>query len=188
MNRRGLLAIVVAAALAGCESTPAITTDSDPQADFSGYRTYTWAFQNPPQNMSPLAYERTRASIDRELAARGFTQGDPGDFAVAFTLGRRDRVEVTDFGPYGAYYYPGYRYRWGWGYPAYSNVDVRNVTDGTLVIDIYDVATRRPVWHGMASKTFGSTATIEQSVIDGAVTAVLNEFPPAQGPTAGGGR
>ncbi len=60
--------------------------------------------------MNPLLFQRVQGSIDRSLAARGFQRAEPGDFAVAFTMGRRDRVEVTDFGTYGPYYRG-----WGWG-------------------------------------------------------------------------
>lgn len=177
MDVRKVSLVLLLLGTVACESTPEVTTDSDPQADFTRYRTYTWVYQDTPQGMNPLTYERTRAAIDRQLTAQGFQEGTPGDFAVAFTLGRRDRVEVTDFGPYGAYY-PGY-YGWGWADPYYYSRSVRNVTDGTLQIDFYDVQSKRPVWHGLASKTFNSTAAVEQAEIDGAVVLVLAEFPPA---------
>ena len=76
--------------LAGCETTPTINSDFDPSVNFANYRTYSCIYTAPPQGMNPLTYERVRASIDRSLAARGYTQATPGDFAVAFTLGKRD--------------------------------------------------------------------------------------------------
>jgi hypothetical protein len=165
------LALGAALALAACASTPDVKTDFDAAADFSRYHSYSWVYTGTPQGMNPLMFERVRASIDRSLGAR-FSQGQPGDFAIAFTLGRRDRVEVTDFGSYGPYYR-----RWGWG-PGYQNVDVRNVTDGKLVIDIYDVATRKPVWHGVATQEINSTK-VDPAMIDAAVDSVLAKFPPA---------
>ena len=84
--------ILAALALGGCETTPTINSDFDPSVNFSKYRTYSWVYQAPPQGMNPLIYERIRASIDRSLMARGYTQASPGDFAVAFTVGRRDRA------------------------------------------------------------------------------------------------
>lgn len=176
MKLRHLL-IVATALAAGCATGPRVTTDADPAANFSGYRTYSWVVSSPPQGMNPIMYERIKASIDRSLAARAFTQGEPADFAIAFTVGARDRVEVTDYGPY-ATYYPGWGrgYRYGWA-PVYNNVDVRNVTDGTLAIDIYDAGTRRPVWHGVATKEI-RPERIEQADIDEAIDAVLDRFPP----------
>lgn len=161
--------------LAGCASTPNVKVDADPSANVSAYRTYSWAYHDTPRGMNPLSYQRVKGSIDNYLSSRGYTQASPGDFAIGFTLGARDKVEVDDFGPYGPFY-PGYGvgYRWGWAAP-YSNVDVRNVTEGTLAIDIYDTGTKKPVWHGTASQNIGSSA-VTQEQIDTAVASVLGKF------------
>ena len=164
--------------LAGCASGPDVRVDVDPSANIAGYRTYSWAYHDTPRGMNPLAYQRVRQSIDANLATRGYSQADPGDFAISFTLGARDKVEVTDFGPYGPFY-PGYGrgFRGGWAAP-YNNVDVRNVTEGTLTIDIYDTGTKKPVWHGVATQNIGSNVTLDQ--IDLAVSSVLAKFAPGQ--------
>jgi hypothetical protein len=156
-------------ALGACASTPQVNYDADPSANFASYRSYSWTYTAAPQGMNPLVYQRVRSSIDGALAAKGMTQANPGDFAVGFTLGRRDRVEVTDFGSYGPYY----RGWGGWG----RDVDVRNVTDGTLTIDIYDTRTKQPVWHGVATQEVNSKSA-DASTIDTAVRAVLANFPP----------
>lgn len=164
--------------LAGCASGPDVKVDVDPTANIANYRTYSWTYHDTPRGMNPLAYQRVRQSIDANLASRGYTLADPGDFAVGFTLGARDKVEVTDFGPYGAFY-PGYGRGFGGGWAApYNNVDVRNVTEGTLTIDIYDTGTKKPVWHGVATQNIGSKVTQDQ--IDLAVSSVLAKFAPGQ--------
>ncbi|RJF91113.1 DUF4136 domain-containing protein [Sphingomonas cavernae] len=165
------------AVLSACASTPTINYDHDPTADFSKYRTYSWVFTGVPQGMNPLAFQRVKASIDRSLAARSYTQASPGDFAIAFTLGARDRVEVSDYGPYSTFY-PGWGigYRYGWARP-YSNVEVRNVTDGTLAVDIYDATTKKPIWHGTATQQI-TPGKVDQATIDTAVDSVLAKFPP----------
>jgi hypothetical protein len=57
---------------------------------------------------------------------------------------------------------------------------VRQYREGTLSIDIFDVKSHRPVWHGWAKKEL-SRKDIEQSEqpIKHAVAAVLEKFPPA---------
>ena len=164
--------------LTACQTGPTIRSDFDPAVNFANYRTYSWVYTAPPQGMNPLLYERVRASIDRSLNARGFTQANPGNFAVAFTLGRRDSVRVDDFGPYGGFY-PGWGagYRWGWA-PVYNQVDVRNVTEGSLAIDFYDTGTKHPIWHGTATQEI-NPGSVDQARIDQAVDAVIMKFPPS---------
>lgn len=172
-SRPAAAAIILALALGGCTSTPQISTDYDNSTNFSTYRSYSWAYTSVPQGMNPLVYQRLRDSIDRTLGTR-FQQSNPGDFAVAFTVGKRDRVEVNDLGAYRPYYRG-----WGWG-PGYGNIDVRNVTDGTLVIDIYDTKSKRAVWHGVATQEVTSS-NLDQARVDAVVGAVLAKFPPPPG-------
>jgi hypothetical protein len=178
MISRTLPAIGVALALCGCASGPTIKTDQDPTADLSRYHTYSWVYRAPPAGMNPLLFERISQSIDRGLAARGFTKAQPGDFAVAFTVGARDKVQVDDFGPYGAFYPGVYRGAWARGY---SNVEVRQYTEGTLAIDVFDTATKRPVWHGTASQDLPSNGP-DQATIDNAIDSVLARFAPPDAP------
>ena len=163
--------------LAACQTGPTINSDFDPAVNFAKYRTYSWIYTGAPQGMNPLTYDRVKTSIDRSLAARGYTQANPGDFAVAFTLGRRDSVQVTDYGPYGGFY-PGWghSYRWGWA-PIYNPVEIRNVTEGSLAIDFYDTSTKRPIWHGTATQEV-TPGSVNQALIDTAVDGVIAKFPP----------
>lgn len=173
---RPILAMAAALSLSACETTPRVTTDFDPSANFSRYKTFDWVSQSAPQGTNPLIFERVKKSVERNLAEKSFTQSSAPDFAVAITIGARDRIEPTYWGPY---YYPGYgrAFRYGWAYP-YSSGDLRTVTDGTVTIDIFDVQTRKPVWHGRATKEI-TGAEIDQMLIDQAVDAALESFPPA---------
>lgn len=166
------LMFAAALVLTGCVTTPTIRTDFDQTVDFNRFRSFSWVFSAPPRGMNPLVFQRVRDSIDRTLQQR-FTPGNPGEFAVAFTIGRRDTVEVTDFGVYGSFYRS-----WGWGGGRASNLDVRTVSNGTLIIDIYDTATRRPVWHGIASQQINPNRPPSLAQIDSAVAQVLARFPP----------
>lgn len=174
MLRAATLSCVIL--LASCTTTPKVNFDADPQAQFGTYKTYSWAYNAAPQAANPLLLQRVKTSVNAYLASRGYTQGEPGDFAIGFTLGARDRVEVTQLGGYGAYYRPWGAWGGGWG-GGYGQVDVRNVTDGTLVIDIYDSKSKSPVWHGTATQQISSDA-VTQETVDTAVSAVLANFPP----------
>jgi hypothetical protein len=56
---------------------------------------------------------------------------------------------------------------------------VRQYQKGMLAVDIFDVADRRPMWHGVATKSISDSDRKEMDVtINAAVTAVLAGFPP----------
>jgi hypothetical protein len=173
-----LAPVAAAILLAGCATTPDIHTDFDPATNFSNLRSYSWVFTEVPQGMNPFEFERVHAAIDRALQARGYTRTEPGDFAVAFTLGSRDKVRISDYGAYGGYY-PAWGFGWEWGgwWPQYRHIDVRNVTEGTLALDFYDTGTRRPIWHADASQEI-TPGHVSQKQIDAAIDAVIAKFPP----------
>jgi hypothetical protein len=171
MNSRALILACGALLTVSCATTPKVTFDADPAANFAGFRTYSWAYTSAPQGVNPLLVQRVKTAVESELTTRGYTQAATGNFAIGFTLGSRDRVEVSSLGSYGPYFRP-----WG-GWGGYNQVDVRNITDGTLTIDVYDIASKAPVWHGTATQEVTSS-TISQEKVNAVVTAVLANFPP----------
>lgn len=165
-------------ALAACASTsaPKFTVDRAPTFNIASYKTYTWAYAQAPRGMNPVAYDRIRASFERNLAARGFSKASgEGDMIIGFTTGARDKVEVTDWGPVGPYY-PGYGrgYRYGWAY-GYNDVDVRTVTEGSLAVDVFDGKTKTPVWHGIAAKKLPSSGPSPE-IVEAAVTGLVDRL------------
>lgn len=171
-------AIAAVIAVSGCAGGPSIRTDFDPAANFSSYHTYELVGQGSSSVMNPLLSERVRVAIERNLGARSFTRSTTPDFAVSFTLGARDRVQVTEMGAYQPYY-PGYgrAYRYGWAHN-YTSTEIRTITEGSLVIDIYDARTRKPVWQGRATQSI-SPGSVDEADIDRAVAAALAKFPPS---------
>ena len=95
-----------------------------------------------------------------------------GDFNMSMSGGGHGRG-------YNRYY--GYGYPYYGGYGGGSNVDVQQYTEGTLAIDIYDVAEHDPVWHGVATKriTDKMRRNPDESLTE-IVTEILQRFPPIQ--------
>jgi len=189
------LAFAAALLLASCTYGPTVRTDFDPSANFHAYRTYSWLQSDAPRGMNPLMFARLRGSIDRELTARGYTQSPgAGDFAVSFTIGERDRVRVWDYPSYG---WGGWGWGgwggwgggwggwggWGWGYP-YERVSIDQYTERSVIIDIFDGPTRRPVWHGIGTNVEYSDY-MNFTKLDQAVVAALAKFPPQPAVPAG---
>lgn len=169
---RVMSAVCATMVIAACTTTPKVQYDADPSANFSTYRTYSWAYQTLPSGANPLISQRIVSAVDNALAAKGYTKSGAGDFAIGFTVGSRDRVEVNQLGGWGPYYRP-----WG-GWGGYGgSVDVRNVTDGTLTLDVYDVKSKAAVWHGTATAEITSKSASE-AYLTSTVQAVLANFPP----------
>jgi len=188
----GLLALI---ACGGCATTAPVFTDHDPAQDFSGYKTFSWISEQPmivsgERGPTPLDERRIMNSIQDELTKRGYrfvADRSSADFAVAFTVGARDKMsvrthEVVDF--YGPHWRWGYDY---YGFPSAfdrphgrTEVTVRNYTEGNLAIDIFDVARKSPVWHGSAKKRLSRKELSGDSAvsIQTAVATILAGYPP----------
>lgn len=165
--------------LAGCAAM-SVSSQKYPQADFSGYRTYAWIAEDPlirPRDTEPqisaLTARRIREAIESELAAKGYTPvtaPSEADFVVAFTVGTRERIDAT------SYPVP-YRGPWRWSWYA-AETDLHVYREGTLSIDIFDGATKQPVWHGRARKEVtGADVSDPGPVIRQGVAAILKQFP-----------
>lgn len=167
--------IAFVAAVQAAPSAPVVTFD--PGTDFSHYHSYKWVFASPPGSMDQTLYRQIRLAVDRSLEARGFGKSDHGDFAVAFTLGPREKVHATDYGHYAPYY----RADEAAAHKRWVNQELANLSthEHTFAIDIYDSYSKNPIWHGVAPVPIlpqTRTAIIEHEVDD-----VLTRFPPRNG-------
>lgn len=175
--------ILLLLSISACTSTLPVRSDYDKQADFSHYRTFTWLNENPitaadgrSPEISALTLSRIVSAIEAELEYKGYNKaavGEKADFAVAFTVGTRERIDVDS--------YPlAYRGPWHW-HSTYWDYDIstRTYQEGMLGVDIFDESSHQPVWHGFTYKRItGSVREDPAPVIRDAVSAVLAEFPP----------
>jgi hypothetical protein len=189
--RTAFLVTVAAATLSltGCASGFKATYDYDPAHDFTGHQSWAWISKNPMtvgatnRIPNPLLEPRIMEAIEDNLAVKGFNKVDDpesADFVVAFTVGSREEIKVDTYpSMYGGYGYPR-----GWGGAYYgmgygTETTVRQYQKGMLTVDIFDVAERRPMWHGVATKSITESDRKKMDeTVDAAVTAVLEGFPP----------
>lgn len=186
--------IVLAAALAlsGCATSGRIFSDYDQSQSFAEYKTFAWAGENPmvtvgDRPISALVTQDVAQAIKADLVAKGyaFTQDvAQADFAVSFTIGTRDGVDTIQVPDY----FIQTRSAWTWGarywpriptMPA-TRTEVREYTEGTLAVDIYDVTRKAPVWHGAGQRNL--TRSELRGEADSAsedVKLILAEFPPS---------
>lgn len=174
----------------GCSSGVAVNADYDTSAEFTKYKTYAWVHEVLPPDKIPeglgadsdIVDRRIRASLNEEMAAKGFTAdaSDP-DLVIFYHVGVEDKVDVTDWG----YSYASTGRYWGWNT---RNVDTYSYQEGTLIVDFVDARSKVLVWRGTA-QTVLEDLTPEESdqAIKDIIKEVMTLYPPtAQAPQAGG--
>jgi len=118
-----------------------IKVDYDHHADFSQFKTYSWAKVETPDT---LWDQRVKDAIDRTLAAKGWTQV-PSDGSVSLVA-----VGTTREKPTLQTFYNGFG-GWRWGGFGEATTYVDNYQVGTLIVDMFDTSSKRLVWRGSAS-------------------------------------
>ncbi len=185
-----LLAACALALLAGCATGPRISTDADPEADFSRYR--TWAFYQPiameQSGYSSFLTQRIRDGVRREMEARGYVyeEASPG-LRVNFQGIVQEKTNVytvprTDF-----QYFYSYRHRAYYAVPFwYDETQVNQYREGTLTIDLVDAARNRLVWTGSAIGRVTRKAPQERAAdVDRAIAEIFLRYPFRAGSGAG---
>lgn len=175
-----LVGLAAGVSLAACSSSPTINSDFDRGRDFSVYQTFSWmpertllVAQVTP--VSPLLEGQLKRATRSELTAKGLRfVADPeqADMVVSFLLGSRDKIRVDS--------YPETYSIWSRGAPLNQSGTVRNYTEGTLFIDLFDVQLHAPVWHGWATKTIHASDRGNERLMSDIVARILAQFP-AQG-------
>lgn len=173
-----------------------VHTDYDSSHSFADYKTFAWLVDRPivvegSRMPSPISAKHITSEIERTLETKGFRQvAEPSDadFVVQFTVGTRDGLQIDETQVM-AFYGSG----WGWGYDYFgvvqpmgfptTQVTYNEYTEGSLAIDVFDVAKKSPVWHGTASKRLSEHQLVgidtEQSTRE-AVALILADFPPVE--------
>ena len=191
MMIKTIFAALVLITLAACSSTPP-TIDYDPSADFSQYKTFAFISEHPllraegAEGGSPLLEGRLMQVTENVLSARGYklvADRESADIAIAFTVGARDKIQVNSYPEPYRPYYGGYGRGWGgayYGYGTTTSTTVQQYTEGTLSVDIYDVAEHKPVWHGAATRRITSKMQKNpQETVNEIMVEILASFPPS---------
>jgi uncharacterized protein DUF4136 len=166
-----------------------VKSEIDPQANFTTIRTYT--FLPPPPLVSNVAPDAAQnpdlsdkvlgphivAAIERQLAARGLTKGEPdtADVQIVYIAALTTGVNNTYLGEY-------YGYVTGYsspviGFTPSTSVDIHQ--KGTLVIDMVQRAAKRGIWHGSVVTRIAQERKLDDRVkrLNEAVERVFQKFP-----------
>jgi len=175
---RTLPLLLVSCLAAGCASGPVVYTDLDPGAAFGSYHAYAWR-QHPPIS-NPLLKQRVVAAIEAELDGKGWrlVPEQEADVVLVGNVSAHDEQSVDAF-------YDGVDWNgWGWRQSANAGgaryrVEVHTFKVGTLVLDMFDVRTRKAVWRAAAEGTVPASPEHRNEDALRAVHAMFLDFPPS---------
>ena len=153
-----------------------------PGTDFSKYKTYKWVRIENAQYPNQLIDEQIMRSIDSQLAQKGLRKadGDP-DLVVTYQAAVDQEKQWNAYSTGGGYW--GYGGWGGWGGMETTTMTSSTINVGSLNLDMYDVATKKQVWRGEATKTLGNPkdpAKLQRN-IDKAMAKLLKNYPPGAG-------
>ena len=172
-NRMAKFGMALALALLACSVTLAqdVTTNSMPGTDFTKYHTYKWVTIQGASYPNQIVDAQIKSSIDSQLTAKGLTKTDTdkADLYVGYQASADREKQWNAYGTGGL--------RWGGGM---ANATSSTISIGTLVLDMYDPATKQLVWTGRVTKTLDPNANQEkkQKNLDKAMQKLLKNYPP----------
>jgi hypothetical protein len=148
-----------------------VRSDFDHHANFSQYKTYSWAKVDTPD---PLWNDRVKEAVDRALTAKGWSQVPSGGDVSVVAVG------TTHQKPTLRTFYDGFD-GWLWGGFADATTYVENYTEGTLVVDLFDSASKKLIWRGSATDVLSGKPEKDEKKVDKAVAKMFDHFPPQLG-------
>lgn len=176
--RTPLATFCLTLAVAGSLSAQKVSTDWDHSANWSKYNSYYIQIQKAFGTQ--LSQERAIAAVDSALQSRGWKKVPTLDAASAAVLvsgaGQKQETSTT-------MYTGGGFAGWGWGGGGMgmATTSTSQYVVGTLVVDIFDVATKQLLFRGQAQETVSSNSEKNIKAMYKAAEKMFKDFPPTAG-------
>jgi hypothetical protein len=140
--------------------------------DFTKFKTYKWVEVKEGLHPDQMISDQIKQAIDSQLAAKGLTKtdSDQADLYIDYQVAVNQEKQWDAIGYGGRYTRMG-----GMGTMTSSTINI-----GTLVVDMYDTATKKQVWRGDATKTLNPSKDPQknQKNLEKAVAKLLKNYPP----------
>ncbi|MBD1389944.1 DUF4136 domain-containing protein [Neiella sp. HB171785] len=173
--------------LSGCASSPKVEADYANGYNFAHLSTFSMVPINNDtyagQPGESLTEQRINESLRTHLSNRGMTEvpADQADILVSYYVTSEDKTRVTSYNTGFNHHRGLYRghHRHAWGYGVGSDIQVRQFTEGQLLIDFVSPENNMVVWRGIGAKKLKSSPTQQERMdtIDQYVDAMLAEVP-----------
>lgn len=146
-----------------------VKTDYDRNANFSQYKTYSWA---SVKTKDPLLVDRIKSAVNSALSAKGLTQIDSGgDLSIQAMEITRNQQTLNTF-------YDGGFGGWRWGGFGDATTTTETYKVGTLVVDLFDTQSKALVFRGSSSDTLSDKSDKNIKNLNKGVDKIFRHFPP----------
>jgi hypothetical protein len=178
-NRPRLRTCLVLSLLTASAFAQKVKVGYDKSADFSKYKSYTWAAPSTPSSR-PMLREIVIGSVDHQLKSRGLARVENnGDLILIGNGGMEYGINQAAGTPYVPTYAPPTFDATVW--TGASVLMAPYVPEGTLILEFVDRGTNKVVWGG----TLTQKLDVEQKqksleLIDKGIAKLLKQFPPKQ--------
>ena len=176
-----VLTLVLLQACSGIQ----VSQDFEQGFDFSGLKTFAW---QPNENNewgltdNDLVDRRIRNAIVNTLTTREFTQDDSGqaDFLISYDVAVEQRINSSNVSG-GVSMGRSTRGRHG-SIGISTGSQISTYDQGTLLIDVTDVASDKLVWRGVSSQALPDLSDPQRLTdrVNETVAAILKQFPPGR--------
>jgi hypothetical protein len=142
-----------------------------PGTNFSQFHSFKWV--NIPGGVHPnqIVSQEIQNAVVGQLTGKGLTQtqADNADLYVCYQCAVDQDRQWNAFGMGGGFRFGGM-----------GTATSSTITNGTLVVDIYDAANKQLVWTGRATKVVNPGKNQEKNMnnLDKAIAKLLKNFPP----------
>lgn len=157
-----------------------VYVDYDRTADLESYKSFAWGptlQMNPAfDDAAPLAHAWIKNAVEYYMIKGGLIEDleDP-DLKVTYYSSHSELVQVQTI--HAGYDFGGGWYRDPiWGPMSATSTAVQTYDKGTLVIDIWDVRTKKAVWRGVATGVVKEDPTKMTKQIDKVIAKMVKKF------------
>lgn len=164
--------VLVATAFVVCAAwAQDVRSNYMPGTNFAKYHTYKWVEIEGGAHPNQIVDAEIKQSVDTQLALKGLTKtdGDKVDLYVGYQIAVDREKQWNAYGMGGGIRFGGM-----------ATAQSSTISIGTLVLDMYDPATKQLVWTGNATKTLDPSANQEknQKNLNKAMQKLLKNYPP----------
>lgn len=173
-----LLVLLVCGFVISCSPTYGVKSVHDKEVKFKDFKTYDWMKVQEETQMNEKVVQRVQNAVNKELKAKGLMmRSDDPDFFIAQHVGKRSKVQVSDYG-YG--YRPHREDLAGYGGGWNQKPTTRSYDEGVLILDFVDPQSKEMIWRGSIKADLHKVNTEEKRIrlINEAVKKILARFPP----------